>query len=79
VQNEGNIRALYRGLTPNIIGNSVSWALYFAWYGKIKDGLYAYHGSQKELSPLDYFVASGIAGKVVHTWDLLRHFRPVDS
>ncbi len=79
MQNEGNLRALYRGLSPNIIGNSVSWALYFAWYGKIKDGLYAYHGSQKELSSLDYFVASGIAGKVVHTWTCSVTSVPFDS
>ncbi|KAI9881398.1 MAG: hypothetical protein M1830_003405 [Pleopsidium flavum] len=60
-RNEGSIGAFYRGLSPNIIGNSVSWALYFLWYGKIKDGLYAYHGSQQELSSLDYFFASGVA------------------
>lgn len=30
-QNEGSYLALYRGLMPNMIGNSVSWALYFLW------------------------------------------------
>ena len=26
------LRAFYRGLTPNITGNTVGWALYFMWY-----------------------------------------------
>lgn len=29
---EGFFHGYYRGLTPNIVGNSVSWALYFMWY-----------------------------------------------
>lgn len=32
VKNEGSTLALYRGLMPNMVGNSVSWALYFLWY-----------------------------------------------
>lgn len=32
VRDEGHFSALYRGLMPNMIGNSVSWALYFLWY-----------------------------------------------
>lgn len=31
VREEGRYSALYRGLMPNMIGNSVSWALYFLW------------------------------------------------
>jgi solute carrier family 25 folate transporter 32 len=31
VRNEGGYSALYRGLMPNMVGNSVSWALYFLW------------------------------------------------
>lgn len=27
----GVVRSFYRGLMPNMIGNSVSWALYFMW------------------------------------------------
>lgn len=30
-KNEGSYVALYRGLMPNMLGNSVSWALYFLW------------------------------------------------
>jgi solute carrier family 25 (mitochondrial folate transporter), member 32 len=29
VRDEGSYGALYRGLMPNLIGNSVSWAIYF--------------------------------------------------
>ena len=32
VRREGGFGSLYRGLMPNMIGNSVSWALYFLWY-----------------------------------------------
>ncbi|SLM35754.1 mitochondrial folate carrier protein [Lasallia pustulata] len=56
------VAAFYRGLTPNLIGNSVSWALYFWWYSNIKDALNAYHGPERGLSYYDYFIASGAAG-----------------
>ncbi|KKZ60634.1 hypothetical protein EMCG_04707 [[Emmonsia] crescens] len=63
-RNEGGIIAgFYRGLTPNLVGNSVSWGLYFLWYSNIKNTLHVFHGSRKErLGSLDYFVASGVAG-----------------
>lgn len=31
VHDEGSVKALYRGLMPNMIGNSISWGLYFMW------------------------------------------------
>ena len=31
VQNEGGVKALYRGLWPNMLGNSLGWGLYFLW------------------------------------------------
>ncbi|KAL2367513.1 mitochondrial folate carrier protein Flx1 [Blastomyces gilchristii SLH14081] len=60
----GIIAGFYRGLTPNLVGNSVSWGLYFLWYSNIKDTLHVLHGSRTEggLGSLDYFVASGVAG-----------------
>ncbi|MCJ1395250.1 hypothetical protein MMC18_008134 [Xylographa bjoerkii] len=61
-RDEGGFLALYRGLSPNLIGNSVSWALYFLWYDQIKHGLLAYHGIRQGLSYYDYFLASGTAG-----------------
>lgn len=30
-RNEGVILGFARGITPNLIGNSTSWALYFLW------------------------------------------------
>ncbi|GIJ89880.1 hypothetical protein Asppvi_008826 [Aspergillus pseudoviridinutans] len=60
---EGGITAFYRGLTPNIIGNSTSWGLYFLCYGKTKDLMRRLRGSRVlELTSTDYFVASGLAG-----------------
>ncbi|OJJ43720.1 hypothetical protein ASPZODRAFT_135728 [Penicilliopsis zonata CBS 506.65] len=61
--NEGGIAAFYRGLAPNLVGNSTSWALYFLCYSNTKDYLRKLHGSQnRELSSLNYFLASGTAG-----------------
>ncbi|KAL2816379.1 mitochondrial carrier domain-containing protein [Aspergillus cavernicola] len=68
--NEGGIAAFYRGLTPNLIGNSSSWALYFLIYGDIKNtiGNWRSHGlpegvqQQEQLTSSDYFIASGFAG-----------------
>lgn len=60
---EGVVTALYRGLTPNIVGNSVSWALYFVCYDKLKHGLQILHGRSSLLSYYDFFLASGAAGK----------------
>jgi solute carrier family 25 folate transporter 32 len=59
------LRSFYRGLMPNMIGNSVSWALYFMWYGNIKDLVRAARHSStgsRQLHSSDYFVASGVSG-----------------
>ncbi|KAM0719055.1 hypothetical protein Q7P37_004960 [Cladosporium fusiforme] len=57
------VRSFYRGLMPNMIGNSVSWGLYFMWYGKIKDLISSARGSQAgRLNSSDYFLASGSSG-----------------
>ncbi|PIG81367.1 folate carrier protein [Aspergillus arachidicola] len=61
-QNEGGVAAFYRGLTPNIIGNSTSWALYFLCYGNIKTATRTWRSSREEdLTSSDYFLASGAA------------------
>lgn len=36
VRNDG-WKGLYRGLSPNVVGNSASWGLYFLWYTMIKE------------------------------------------
>lgn len=59
---ESRFTGLYRGLSPNLVGNSVSWALYFVWYDNIKTRLRAYHGHSSELVSYDFFLASGAAG-----------------
>ncbi|TKA82421.1 hypothetical protein B0A49_00020 [Cryomyces minteri] len=59
---EGGSTALYRGLMPNMLGNSISWALYFLWYGNIKDMIQTYRGAGNRLTSLDYFLASGTSG-----------------
>lgn len=61
--NGGAVTALYRGLTPNLVGNSVSWALYFVCYDKLKHELQELHGRGSRLSYYDFFLASGAAGK----------------
>lgn len=64
----GLLRSFYRGLMPNMIGNSVSWALYFMWYGNIKDLIRAARENenipleQRGLRSSDYFLASGTSG-----------------
>ncbi|KAL8923393.1 MAG: hypothetical protein Q9172_003142 [Xanthocarpia lactea] len=62
LKNEGIANGLYRGLSPNLAGNSISWALYFLWYSEIKAGLQVYHASANGLSYHDFFLASGVAG-----------------
>ncbi|KAL3455625.1 mitochondrial carrier domain-containing protein [Aspergillus heterothallicus] len=60
---EGGLAAFYRGLTPNIIGNSSSWALYFLLYGDIKGAIaHRKQESAKQLTSSDYFISSGAAG-----------------
>lgn len=60
---EGGIAAFYRGLSPNIIGNSTSWALYFLCYGKTKEVARTFRAHDgQDLTSSDYFTASGTAG-----------------
>ncbi|KAJ5663747.1 hypothetical protein N7507_004478 [Penicillium longicatenatum] len=59
---EGGFAAFYRGLAPNLIGNSTSWALYFLFYGSLKNGISIYRGNSWALTSFDYFLASGTAG-----------------
>lgn len=80
VREEGRYIALYRGLMPNMVGNSVSWALYFLWYipssllfkfnadlkryRNAKDLFQAWKGPDVKLTSADYFISSGAAGIV---------------
>ncbi|KAJ5127516.1 hypothetical protein N7448_008295 [Penicillium atrosanguineum] len=62
-QTEGGLAAFYRGLAPNLIGNSTSWALYFLCYSSFKDAICSYREREGwMLTSSDYFLASGTAG-----------------
>ncbi|EAU33418.1 conserved hypothetical protein [Aspergillus terreus NIH2624] len=64
LQHEGGPSAFYRGLSPNLLGNSTSWALYFLSYNHLKSGLRRLHAAAPDtpLSAAEYFAASGGAG-----------------
>lgn len=66
LRNEGptRIAALYRGLTPNLIGNSAGWGLYFLWYREAQNLIRNFRGYQpgQQLTSLDYLTASALSG-----------------
>ncbi|KAI0407464.1 mitochondrial folate carrier protein [Xylaria palmicola] len=61
------VAALYRGLTPNLLGNASSWASFFFFKARAENAILAIKGQSpggnvSPLTPQDYFVASGVAG-----------------
>ena len=66
LRNEGptRIAALYRGLSPNLLGNASGWGLYFLWYRQGQDALRHLRGYAKDtpLTNVDYLTASAGAG-----------------
>ncbi len=62
IRDEGGVRALYRGLWPNLLGNSLGWGLYFLFYGKLKEVLKARQRDGEHLGSAEFFSASIIAG-----------------
>ena len=62
VRDEGGVKALYRGLWPNLLGNSLGWGLYFLFYGNLKDALKRRKGQGEHLGSAEFFSASIIAG-----------------
>ncbi|KAG9768975.1 Mitochondrial FAD carrier protein FLX1 [Exophiala dermatitidis] len=66
LRNEGptRISALYRGLTPNLVGNSAGWGLYFLWYREAQDVIRKVRGYQpgQQLSSVEYLTASALSG-----------------
>ena len=69
-QNEGTrgtLRAFYRGLTPNLVGNSLGWSTYFLFYRQAQDLLHKVYGhneveSKAPLSSGEYLLTSAAAG-----------------
>ncbi|KAL3425668.1 mitochondrial folate carrier protein [Phlyctema vagabunda] len=71
--NERPIQSLYRGLTPNLIGNSWSWAIFFyfksiaetqigALQNRPRFSEQGWKAGQYRLTMPDLFLASGVAG-----------------
>ena len=54
------IRGLYRGLSANLTGSTLSWGLYFMFYSTIKDWMYV----DGRLSPTQHLIASAEAGMI---------------
>jgi primary-amine oxidase len=62
VRDEGGAKALYRGLWPNLLGNSLGWGLYFLFYGNLKDALQRRLEPGTHLASAHFFAASITAG-----------------
>jgi primary-amine oxidase len=67
VKDEGGVRALYRGLWPNLLGNSLGWGLYFLFYGNLKEVFQRRRKEGEHLGSAEFFSASIIAGTSSHT------------
>lgn len=72
VQRDG-YSGLYRGLSPNVVGNSASWGFYFLWYTMIKEYMAApssssyedgIDGKSKILSPGQHLLAASESGAI---------------
>ncbi|SNX86587.1 related to FAD carrier protein FLX1 [Melanopsichium pennsylvanicum] len=61
-------RGLYRGLSPNVAGNSASWGLYFLWYTMIKERMSANQviteDGPKRLSAGQHLLAASESGAI---------------
>lgn len=55
------VASLYRGLTPNLVGNATSWASFFFLKSRFEIALVSWRGTSRP-SPSDYFLSSGLAG-----------------
>ena len=64
VRNDG-LKALYRGVSPSVIGASLSWGLYFPVYNKVTDSLKKYHGGV--IPGYQYFFCGFFSGAAVLT------------
>ncbi|RDW89312.1 mitochondrial carrier protein-like protein [Coleophoma cylindrospora] len=74
--NASPIQSLYRGLTPNLIGNSFSWGIFFYFKSRIEDSIgelrnrpindsHSFIRGQYKLGWSDHFVASGSSGLLI--------------
>jgi primary-amine oxidase len=74
VQEEGGAKALYRGLWPNLLGNSLGWGLYFLFYGNLKELFQSRRNKGEHLGSAEFFSASIIAGAfwLLPLWSRMR-------
>lgn len=65
IKNEG-ILSLYKGLTPNLLGNVSAWGLYFMLYNQMKNIIlqYKYNNSSntKQLTAIDHMISASLTG-----------------
>lgn len=66
IRDEGGVKALYRGLWPNLLGNSLGWGLYFLFYGNLKDVLQSRRQKGEHLGSAEFFSASIVAGMMTY-------------
>ncbi|KAE8239208.1 hypothetical protein A4X03_0g8665, partial [Tilletia caries] len=62
-------KGLYRGISPNVVGNASSWGLYFLWYTWIKEYMAARNeklpdGGTKPLSAAQHLLAATESGAI---------------
>ncbi|KAL9933153.1 hypothetical protein V8E36_007871 [Tilletia maclaganii] len=62
-------KGLYRGISPNVVGNASSWGLYFLWYTWIKEYMAARNGQlpdggTKPLSAAQHLLAATESGAI---------------
>ncbi|SGY78744.1 BQ5605_C008g04934 [Microbotryum silenes-dioicae] len=66
VKERDGIKGLYRGITPNLVGNATSWGLYFLWYTMLKNRAMekSQAGGASTLSPAQHLLASAESGVI---------------
>jgi len=54
------LRGLYQGMSPNLVGSTFSWGLYFFLYGSVKN--YMSEEGRRKLGPHNHMLAAAQAG-----------------
>lgn len=62
IKNDLMINNLYRGLTINVLGNSIAWALYFASYRSFKTIIGISKNGNDWDNSMTYLISGGLAG-----------------
>ncbi|TIC33251.1 CDK-activating kinase assembly factor [Wallemia mellicola] len=55
---------LWRGIVPNIIGNSSGWATYFYFYTTFKDVVHSQQRNNASITPSQYLLCASTAGSI---------------